>query len=247
MELNISLAPDILFYIGSFPVTNTLLWSFVVSLFLVVILVSVGQRMKRVPSGLQNIIEMLIEGSYSFIESVIGPGKKTRRIFPLVTTMFIFIVVSNLAVYIPGQAAFTIDSSEGPLAIFRAVMSDYGLVLIMTLIAVITTQIVAIVVSGPFGYLGRFLNFRSPLKFFLGIMELIGELAKIVSLSFRLFGNIFAGEVLGLVVLFLAPFFIPLPFLFLGLLVAVVQAFVFAVLTLVFVSMASEIEEKESS
>jgi len=76
-------------------------------------------------------------------------------------------------------------------------------------------------------------------------MDLIGELAKVISLSFRLFGNIFAGEVLGVVMLFLAPFFIPLPFMFLGLLTAMVQAFVFAVLTLVFITMASEIEEDE--
>ncbi len=242
MELKISLSPDILFYIGNFPVSNTFFWSLIVTIFLIVIFVYVGQKMKDRPSGLQNIIEVLMEGSYSFIESVIGPGKKARRIFPLVTTMFIFVVVANLAVYIPGQAAFTIDRGEGPLAIFRAVMSDYGLVLVMTLVAVITTQIVAIYISGPFRYLGRFINFRSPLKFFLGIMELVGEIAKIVSLSFRLFGNVFAGEILGMVMLFLAPFFIPLPFMFLGLLTAVVQAFVFAMLTLVFISVVSEIE-----
>jgi F-type H+-transporting ATPase subunit a len=242
MELNIALSPDILFYIGNFPVSNTFFWSLVVTIFLIVIFVSVGQNMKNKPSGLQNIIEMLIEGAYSFVDSVTGSTVKTRRIFPLVATMFIFVLVSNLAVYIPGQAAFTINRGDSVLSIFRAVMSDYGLVLVMTLIAVITTQIVAIYVSGPFRYIGKFLNFRSPLKFFLGIMDLVGELAKVVSLSFRLFGNVFAGEILGMVMLFLAPFFVPLPFMFLGLLTAVVQAFVFAMLTLVFVSMSSETE-----
>ena len=76
-------------------------------------------------------------------------------------------------------------------------------------------------------------------------MDIVGELAKIFSLSFRLFGNIFAGEVLTAVILFLAPFFVPLPFMFLGLLTAVVQAFVFSILTLIFVTMASEIEEDQ--
>ena len=76
-------------------------------------------------------------------------------------------------------------------------------------------------------------------------MDIVGEVAKIVSLSFRLFGNIFAGEVLSAVMLFLAPFIVPLPFMFLGLLTAVVQAFVFSVLTLIFITMASEIEEDE--
>ncbi|MDD3711378.1 MAG: F0F1 ATP synthase subunit A [Patescibacteria group bacterium] len=242
MNLSISLSPDILFYIGSFPVTNTFFWSIIITIFLILIFVLVGQRLKDKPSKLQNFIEILIEEAYSFVVSVIGPGKKARRIFPLVATMFIFVLVSNLIVYIPGQNAVSIDLGAGPVAIFRAVMSDYGLVLIMTLIAVITTQIVAIAVSGPFKYIGKFLNFRSPMGFFLGLMDLVGEIAKIVSLSFRLFGNIFAGEVLGMVMLFLAPFFVPLPFMFLGLLTAVVQAFVFAVLTLVFVSMASESE-----
>lgn len=244
MGLNISLAPDILFYIGSFPITNTFFWSVIVSSFLMIFFVVVSKRLKNIPSGIQNIVEMLIEGSYSFVESIIGPGKKAKRVFPLVATMFIFIVFSNLLVYIPGQAAFTLNSAEGPVAIFRAVMSDYGLVLMMTLVSVIVMQIVAIAVSGPFKYLGKFINFRSPLKFFLGLMELIGEIAKIVSLSFRLFGNIFAGEVLGAVMLFLFPFFTPLPFMFLGLLTALVQAFVFSVLTLVFISMASETESE---
>lgn len=206
--------------------------------------VVVSSKLKDVPSGIQNVIEMLIEGSYSFVESIIGPGKKAKRVFPLIATMFIFIVFSNLLVYIPGQSAFTLNTAEGPVAIFRAVMSDYGLVLMMTLVSVIIMQIVAIAVSGPFKYLGKFINFKSPLKFFLGLMDLIGEIAKIVSLSFRLFGNIFAGEVLGAVMLFLFPFFTPLPFMFLGLLTALVQAFVFSVLTLVFISMASETESE---
>ncbi len=246
MDLNISLAPEILFYIGSFPVSNTFFWSLVISIFLILVFVLVGQRLKDKPSGLQNIIEMLLEGAYSFVESVTGPGKKASRIFPLVATMFIFILISNLAVFIPGQSAFSIDRGDGPLAVFRAVMSDYGLVLIMTLIAVLTTQIVAIITVGPFRYIGKFFNFKNPLAFFLGIMDLIGEVTKIISLSFRLFGNIFAGEVLGMVMLFLMPFFVPLPFLFLGLLTAFVQAFVFSILTLIFVSMASEIEEAKN-
>jgi F-type H+-transporting ATPase subunit a len=244
MGLNISLAPDILFYMGTTPITNTFFWSVVVSLFLMIFFVLIIKKLKDVPSGIQNIIEMLIEGSYSFVESIIGPGKKAKRVFPLVATMFIFIVFSNLLVYIPGQSAFTLDTADGPVAIFRAVMSDYGLVLMMTLVSVIIMQIIAIAISGPFGYIGKFLNFKSPLKFFLGIMDLIGEIAKIVSLSFRLFGNIFAGEVLGAVMLFLFPFFTPLPFMFLGLLTAVVQGFVFSVLTLVFISMASETESE---
>ncbi len=245
MDLNISLAPDILFNIAGFPVTNTLLWSFVLSIFLMLVFVLIARSLKMIPGRWQNFIELLVEGSYSFVESTVGPGKKAQRLFPLVFTMFIFVLVANLAVYIPGQSAISVNNGDGFVPVFRAVMSDYGLVLIMTLVSIIVAQIVAIITAGPWKYLGRFINFKSPLAFFLGLMELVGEIAKIFSLSFRLFGNIFAGEVLGAVMLLLAPFFMPLPFLFLGLLSAVIQAFVFSVLTLVFISMASEVPEKE--
>jgi F-type H+-transporting ATPase subunit a len=242
MELNISLAPDILFNIAGFPITNTLLWSFVLSIFLILVFVIPARNLKMIPGKFQSFLEMLVEGAYEFVESIIGPGEKAKRVFPLVFTMFIFILLANLVVYIPGQAAISINKGGESISIFRAVMSDYGMVLVLSLISVLVIQIVAIITAGPWKYLGKFINFSNPLKFFLGIIDLIGEVAKIISLSFRLFGNIFAGEVLGMVMLFLFPFFVPLPFKFLGLLTAVVQAFVFAVLTLVFISMASETE-----
>ncbi len=264
MELNISLAPEILFNIGSFPVTNSLLWGFIINLALIIAIIVINKSIKLVPGGVQNVVELLFESGYDFVKNTIGDEKKAKRVFPLVFTMFIFVLVCNLITFIPGQVAFTLHREEGVVAVFRSVMADYGLVFLMTMIAVLTSQIVAIIVHGPFGYIGKFINlsgikdffvllFKSKFKpavlaqgfldFFLGLMNIIGEVAKIFSLSFRLFGNMFAAEVLGAVMLFLAPFFIPLPFMFLGLLTAFVQAFVFAVLTLVFISMASEIDE----
>ncbi|MDD5031437.1 MAG: F0F1 ATP synthase subunit A [Patescibacteria group bacterium] len=247
MELSVSLAPDILFFIGGFPVTNTFFWSLFISLFLIILILFVRSRLKLIPGGLQNIVELLLEGGYSFVKSIAGTEKKAKRLFPLVFTMFVFILVANLATYIPGQSAVTLHKEEGVVSVFRAVIADYGMVFVMTLITFLITQIVMIAANGPFGYLGKFINFKGPMQFFLGLMDLVGELAKVISLSFRLFGNIFAGEILGAVMLFLAPFFVPLPFMFLGLVTAVVQAFVFAVLTLVFITMASEIPESEVS
>lgn len=242
MGLNISLSPGILFHIGSWPISNAFFWSILVTLFLIVGSFFLRRILRLSPGKFQNILEMLLEGSYDFVEGIIGKTK-AKKVFPLIFTMFFFIFFCNLLVYIPGQSAVTIKTAGGVVPLFRAVISDYSMVFMMTMVSVLVTQIVAIVISGPWKYLTKFINFRSPLKCFLGIMDLIGELAKIMSLSFRLFGNIFAGEVLGAVMLFLFPFFLPLPFLFLGLLTAVVQPFVFAVLTLVFISMASEIEQ----
>lgn len=247
MELSVKLAPDILFFIGGFPVTNTFFWSLFISLFLIILTFFVRARLKLIPGGLQNIVEFLLESGYSFVKSIAGTEKKTKRIFPLVFTMFIFILVANLATYIPGQSAVVLHKEEGAVSVFRAVIADYGMVFVMTLITFFITQIVLIAVHGPLGYLGKFINLKGPAKFFLGLMDLIGELAKVISLSFRLFGNIFAGEILGAVMLFLFPFFLPLPFMFLGLVTAVIQAFVFSVLTLVFITLASEVEERETT
>jgi len=241
MGLNLSLAPEVLFYIGSWPITNSLFWFFCLWLLLLIGAIILKRNLKLVPGKVQNLIEIAISGAYEFTESIIGKGKKAERVFPLVATLFFFVLISNLLTFIPGQAAFTINNGEQIVPVFRSIIADYGLVFMLTMIIVIIIQIVAIITSGPFSYLKKFINLKSPLKFFLGVMDLIGEVAKIVSLSFRLFGNMFAGEVLLLVMLFLFPFFLPLPFMFLGLLTAVVQAFVFSVLTLVFISMASEI------
>lgn len=246
MELEISLAPEVLWYIGNFPVTNSFIWTLALSLFLIVFTVVLRVAlMREVPSRLQAGVEMLIEGGYDFVKSIVHSDAKARRAFPLVMTMFIFILAANLFTFIPGQSAVMVQTADGPVALFRAVMADYGMVFVLTMISVITMQVVSIAVSGPFGYIGRFITFKSPLAFVLGLMDIIGEMAKVLSLSFRLFGNIFAGEVLGAVMLFLAPFFMPAPFLFLGLLTAVVQAFVFSVLTLVFIEQVSNAGEAE--
>ncbi|PIR95096.1 hypothetical protein COT95_00555, partial [Candidatus Falkowbacteria bacterium CG10_big_fil_rev_8_21_14_0_10_37_6] len=199
MNLDISLAPQILFYIGSFPVTNSFLWMIILTIVTIIFTLIISASLKLVPGKIQSIVEIFLEGGYDFVKSVIGTDKKARRIFPLVMTMFVFTLITNLFTYIPGQAAIMINTADGPVALFRAVMADYGMVFMMTTITIILVQVVAIIVHGPFGYMGKFINFKSPLSFVLGLMDIIGEFAKLVSLSFRLFGNIFAGEVLGAV------------------------------------------------
>ncbi len=246
MQLDISLAPETLFHIASIPISNTFFWSWLVFAFLIVGSLFLRRSLKMRPGHFQNIIEMLVGGAFDFVESMIGDKKRALRVFPLVFTMFFFIFFCNLLTFIPGQAAVTIKTAGGIVPLFRAIISDYGLVFVMTMVSVIVTQIVAIASMGPLRYVGKFFNFTNPLNFFLGLMDLVSELAKVMSLSFRLFGNIFAGEVLGAVMLFLFPFFLPLPFTLLSLLTAVVQPFVFSVLTLVFISMAIQPEEAEA-
>lgn len=237
MQLNFSLKSQELFNLFGLSITNSLLWSFVLSVVLIVGSLIFVKKLKKVPSKFQSIIEVLFEFSLNLTKSTMGSEKTGKMAFPLFFTFFIFILSANLFTYLPGQAAFSLNGDNTP--VFRAIFSDYALTLAFTLITVISCQIITIVVNGFGSYLKNFLNFSNPLEFFLGLMNLIGELAKILSLSFRLFGNIFASEILATVVLALVPFVLPVPFALLGLIGAIIQAFVFALLSLIFVSQAS--------
>lgn len=239
--ISVFLAPETLFSIGSFPITNAFFWEIVLSLIIIVTAVRLRYTLKQQPGTFQNVVELLIESGYNFVDTITKDKAKTKKVFPLAFTMFFFILATNLFGFLPGAAAVR----YGDASLFRSVMADYSFVLMLTMITIITVQVVAIVTNGPFGYLKKFINFSSPLNFILGMMDIISEFAKILSLSFRLFGNIFAGEVLAAVMLYLMPFFLPLPFLFLGLLSAVIQAFVFSLLTTIFITMASELPSPE--
>lgn len=129
-------------------------------------------------------------------------------------------------------------AAEKLIPVLRAPSADLNMTLALALISVIVVQIVGFKTLG-FSYLTKFVNLSSPINFFVGILELISEFGKVISFSFRLFGNIFAGEVLLSVMLMLVPYFVPIPFYGLELFVAVVQAFVFAMLTLVFIKLAT--------
>ncbi|MDO5561811.1 MAG: F0F1 ATP synthase subunit A, partial [bacterium] len=163
-------------------------------------------------------------------------------------SLFIFILCSNLFTNLPGMGAWTIRAVDGTATpLFRSVLADYGAVLVLTLITVTVAQFAFIITQGLGKYLKQFFDFSNPINFFLGLMNLIGELAKILSLSFRLFGNVFAGEVLISIVTALIPFVVPLPFFVLSLFSSVIQAYVFAVLSTVFISANLDLPEKAAT
>ena len=122
--------------------------------------------------------------------------------------------------------------------LLRPANADLNMTLAMAMISVIAAQIFGIITLGIFKHTGKYLNFKSPILFVVGLLELVGEVAKMVSFSFRLFGNIFAGEVLLTVIAFLLPIVAPLPFYGLELFVGLIQALVFMMLTAVFIKSA---------
>ncbi len=134
----------------------------------------------------------------------------------------------------------TTGEHGGPVAvpIFRPGTADINTTISLALVSIIVTQIFGVMYL-KLGYFKKFINFSSPIMFFVGILELISEFAKVISFAFRLFGNIFAGEVLLVVMAFLFPVILPMPFYGLELFVGFIQALVFSMLTLVFFNMAT--------
>lgn len=227
MEIHLS-AEEILRFQG-FNVTNTLILAVVITLAFLFFSKKITSHLKLIPSRWQNLFEVFIEKIFDLMDSVLENKEKTRKFFPLVATIFIFVIFSNWLGILPGLGSIFL----------RAPSSDLNFTLAIAISAVIGIQIFSIISIGFIKYTKRFINFSSPINFFVGILELVSEAAKIISFSFRLFGNIFAGEVLLIVMYFLTPYILPLPFMVLEVFVGFIQALVFSMLTLVFLKIAT--------
>lgn len=238
----IEIAAEKIFEIGGFTVTNTLLTSWVVIALLVSAAFVVHRRVALVPDGIQNVFEFFVEALLSLMQNVLGSRAAAEKYFPLVGTVFLFILASNWFGIMPGVGSVgffeAVDRHERFIPLFRSAASDLNVTLALATVTVFIIHILAVSAIGVRAHLTKFFTVRSPIDTFVGLLELVSECAKIISFSFRLFGNIFAGEVLLVVVGFLVPFGGPLPFLMLEIFVGFVQALVFAMLTTVFISIA---------
>ncbi len=229
-----------------FPITNTILATWVVMAVLVGTSVWATRRMQAVPTGLQNLAEMGVEALANLVEGVAGK-ERGKKFFPLVATIFIFILVANWMGLLPffGTLGIVHEVHGEPefTPLLRSASTDLNTTLGLALISVATIQVFGVRYLGFRSYVGRFVTLRGPIDMFVGLLELISEFAKIISLSFRLFGNIFAGEVLLGVIGFLMPWVAIVPFMGLELFVGAMQAFIFAMLTLVFLVSATTSHE----
>lgn len=236
--MEISLAAEEIINIAGFPITNTLLLAWITMGIIVFFGATSTYKLKLVPGRLQNLIEAIIEKSYDFVKSVIGSDKDTEKVYPIVVTFFVFILLSNWFGLIPGIGTIGISPNHHFFPFLRAPTSDLNTTLAYAIISVIITNIFGIAAIGFFKHFGKFISFKGPINFFVGILELIAEVAKIISFSFRLFGNIFAGEVLLIVIAAMVPYIAPLPFLGLEVFVGFIQALVFSMLTMIFIKVA---------
>ena len=242
-----TLASETIFHIGSFEVRNTMIAAVMtICVWLVIGLVLRRKKYALVPGGTQNLVEMVIEGLYGFFNTVVGDENKTKKFFPLVATIFLFVIVSNWMGLLPGFGSIGLwEVEEGGhevlVPIFRSTYADVNMTLALALISMTAVQAFGVAMLGARGYLGKFFvnPLKDPIGCFVGFLELMSEVSKLISFSFRLFGNIFAGEVLLMVISFLVPYILPLPFYGLEIFVGFIQALVFAFLTLIFLKGAT--------
>ncbi len=258
----VTLFAEPIFHIGSFTVTNSLLNSWLAVLILIVLATVISKKIRRVPKGIQNIAEMVLEGALNLTDGVTNDRKKSLKIFPIVFSIFLFVLINNWLGLIPGVGSIGFiqmhagEASFVPL--FRGATADLNTTLALALFAVIASNIFGIISVGLWKYFNKFINLKTlaaipgklkkeptailvnPITFFVGLIEVVGEIAKVASLSFRLFGNIFAGEVLLTSLAAILAYGLPIPFMFLEVIVGIVQALIFAMLTLVYFTVASE-------
>ncbi|MBC8160996.1 MAG: F0F1 ATP synthase subunit A [Roseiflexaceae bacterium] len=269
------------------PITNSVIMTIIADLLLLGGAFFATRNMQLIPRGWQNTMEYIIEAFYDFARGV--DAKNVAKFFPIVATIFLFLLVANMTALVPGvnsvgtciaeyenvaaeggadtAGAATTEAaaneaaepptrfSQWPLACpegtyvkpwLRAAAADLNMTFGFAFVAVFLIQLFGFQALG-LGYLTKFFNFngfkvnflQGILDVFIGLIELISEVSRILSFAFRLFGNIFAGEVVLAVMAFLFPYILPLPFWGLELFVAFMQAFIFATLTLVFMSLAT--------
>jgi len=240
--IHISLSAETIFHVGSFAITNSMFTSSLVSLLLIGLALVANRKLTDTdrPTGLQNFMEWVVEALFSLVHSITRDVRKTNRFFPLIATFFLFILLNNWFGLLPGVGTIlkTEPTPAPALPLFRAGTADLNTTLALAIISILATQLFG-VRAQKLSYFKKFINFSSPIMFFVGILELISEFAKVISFAFRLFGNIFAGEVLLVVIAALLPLGVPLPFYGLEIFVGFIQALVFSMLSLVFFNMAT--------
>jgi F-type H+-transporting ATPase subunit a len=252
-------------HIGSLTVTNSLLASWISVVILVIFLLSVGKKVKKVPRGIQNIFEIILEKALELADSVTGSRKKSEKFLPISLALFLFIFVNNWMGLLPGMGTIGFNEVEGGhklfIPLFRGGTADINTTLALALFAVVASHIAGVLTVGAWNYFNKFVNIKllleipgkirkdftivlvNPIKIFVGLVEIISEFAKMASLTFRLFGNIFAGEVLLASMMALFAYILPLPFMFLEMIVGIIQALIFSILAMVYMTIATEEHE----
>ncbi len=254
------LPADTVFHLFGFPVSNSVIAAWITMVFLIAFSWAVTRRMKVIPGRLQSAFEAFLGSLYEFCKRVAGE-ENGRRFFPFVATIFLFVAFNAWLSLIPGFGSVTVTTAGGEhVELLRGANTDINMPLALALVSFLVVEYFGLRSLG-IRYLGKFFSvgefvrgleeivrgklragfaglFTGFIHIFVGILELLSEMVRIVSFTFRLFGNMTAGEILLLIAAFLIPWIFSLPFYGLELLVGFVQALIFSGLTLVFLTLA---------
>ena len=263
------LPAEVVFHLFGFPITNSIVGAWFTIIVLVGFSYVVSRRIKLIPSRLQSAFEFLLGWLYNLCQSVAGE-KNGRMFFPVVATIFLFVAFNAWLSLVPGFGSIIVTTAEGEHAhLLRGANTDINMPLALALMSFFFVEYFGLRGRG-FRYLGKFINVgqfvrstgqlvRGKLRaglsglitgfidIFVGFLETLSELVRIVSFTFRLFGNMTAGEILLLIAAFLVPWIFALPFYGLELLVGFVQALIFGGLTLVFLTLATAAHGAEAA
>lgn len=247
--MHIQLAAEPAFEVNGFTVTNTMTATVVTTLMVFIFALAVRRKAGVVPSRMQVIFEDLFMLFFTQLEDAVGE-KKARLIAPLVVTLFMFVIVANSFILIPIVGSFVTEHGH----FFRTPTTDYSLTIALALITMGAAHLIAFVAS-PLQHVGNYIRIKPFFQILtgkkpvgelfnagielLGVLEILGDIIKVISLGTRLFGNLVAGEVVIIVIsglMFATQFIAPIPFIILASFAGLIQAFVFTLLSTIFIS-----------
>ena len=268
----ITLFAEPVYHYKNFPITNALLTSWVVVIIIIILSFILRSKLREIPSKIQNLFEIIVEGALSLCDQVTNNRTLSMKIFPIAISVFFFILINNWFGILPLGGFGFIEKGETStifVPFLRGGMADINTTIALAIMAVLGANIFGVFSIGIWKTFNKYVNLNvigqigknirkdptiiivAPITFFVGLIEIIGEFAKIASLSFRLFGNVFAGEVLLVSMAALVGYIVPIPFLFLEILVGLIQALIFSILLVVYFTIGAtdhdEHEEKSSS
>lgn len=247
--MDITLPARVLFMIGPVPITDAFLGSVIVSISLFLFGYLAAKKFSIIPTKLQVGFEIITDYIMEQLETAFADKKRAAEFFPFFMTMLLFLVVANQFMLVPFIFEITYEGADA----FRQPTSDLAHPLALSLLVFVISNVMALKIS-PLRHLGNFIPiapffkirsigdfFNACVEFFIGLLNIVGEFAKIVSLAARLFGNIFAGNVMAAVIIGLSAytqFLVPIPFLVLSVFSGLVQAFVFMLLSIQFIALS---------
>lgn len=249
------------FHWGGIGITNSVINTWVAVVVIILFSLVIKNKRKLVPRGLQNLFELILEKFVDLIQKSTGSRESAYKLLPLIFAFFVFILLNNWLGLLPGIGSIgkiiVEDGERIFIPFFRGGTADINTTVALAIVGIFASHVLGIMALGAWNYMNKFINIKAlleipkkimkeptvivvaPINVVIGLIEIVGEIAKVASLSFRLFGNIYAGEVLLASMAAVLAFGAPIPFIFLEVLIGVIQAFVFSILVLSYFAMAT--------